>query len=221
MVKRDRGASDRRRSRNERYGRRPVGTRPVLPVIVLVFDDSKTAPAYFNLLKGEIKQYMTLKVISAPPRGWSPDQVVEQAVTERKDLDEERDAVWAVFDMEHIKVARDNAEQAKVKAETKNVNVARSDPCFEVWTLLHLEDTGKHFKDCEQVIDRIKTLWKTEFGEPFEQKAHADYSQIMGRRNEAACRAKQHHQKNPKDPSWTEIYKIIDAIESIIRSDER
>ena len=90
--------------------------------------------------------------------------------------------------------------------------MALSDPCFEVWTLLHLEDTGAAFANCDQVIKRIESKWKTRFGQVFPRKARADYSKIIMLRREAARRARRHWQA--QDPSRTQVYRIIEEVES-------
>ena len=56
-----------------------------------------------------------------------------------KDLYEEADQVWAVFDRdEHPKYA----ESIK-KCDDNKVGVARSNPCFELWLILHIEEYEK------------------------------------------------------------------------------
>lgn len=90
------------------------------------------------------------------------------------------------------------------------MSVALSDPCYEVWTLLHLQDTGEMFVDCGAVLARIRQRWKTRFGQEFGKKAQADYSKILADRATAAERARRHHQNG--DQSWTEVYLLIDEI---------
>ena len=62
----------------------------------------------------------------------------------RKDSFEERDQVWAVFDRdEHPRF-----DEAVALCKDKGVGVARSDPCFELWLILHERDydrpCGRH-----------------------------------------------------------------------------
>ena len=54
----------------------------------------------------------------------------------KKDSYEERDEVWAVFDRdEHHRF-----NEAVMKCEQQKVGVARSNPCFELWLILHEQD---------------------------------------------------------------------------------
>lgn len=54
----------------------------------------------------------------------------------KKDSYEEHDQVWAVFDRdEHPRF-----KEAVMKCEEQNVGVGRSNPCFELWLILHEQD---------------------------------------------------------------------------------
>jgi len=147
--------------------------------------------------------------------------VVNKAIYElnelKKDQGDESDVtiVWAVLDLEHEKLHRQRAEEAKNLAKPRGVNVALSDPCYEVWTLLHLEDTGKRFETCSKVLDRVKKVWKETFDQALGPKAQADFSKIIHLRHGAAARAKRHWEKEKR--SGTEVYKIIEDIESIVQ----
>ncbi|MCD4727615.1 MAG: RloB family protein, partial [Pirellulales bacterium] len=54
------------------------------------------------------------------------------------------DSVWCVFDIDdHPKVA-----EAKVTARDNNIDLAISNPCFEIWLLLHFRDNpGMQHRD--------------------------------------------------------------------------
>ncbi len=76
-----------------------------------------------------------------------PLTVVQAAVEERNRLiNEQRQSkdsfdvfrVWAVFDRD----AHPHVEQALSLARENRIDVAFSNPCFEVWPLLHLVDYG-------------------------------------------------------------------------------
>jgi len=215
---RPRKRSRKDRSPTNRYGRRPVGTRLPLPVVVIVCDDSATAPAYLEHLKREVRQFVTLRIYPASCGEGSPARVVDRAIRHHDDLsldqqpdETSRDCVWALIDLEHEDHRRRQAKHEKQRAEEKGVRVALSDPCYEVWTLLHLEDAGSAFANCAQVIERVRYLWRRQFGEPVDRKARIDYGRIISMRHEAAARARKHHRAD--DPSWTEVYQILENIE--------
>lgn len=123
----------------------------------------------------------------------------------------DRDSVWALIDFEAEARRRKEARTAKTEGQKQGISVALSDPCYELWTLLHLQDTGELFTNCDAVCQRLAQLWKETFGEVFPKKAQADCRKLLARRLTAVERAKQHHMNN--DPSWTEVYKLIEEIE--------
>ena len=89
-----------------------------------------------------------------------PMTVVNAAIEEREKLLKERRRskdsfdvfrVWAVFDRD----AHPNVPEALALAKENKIDVAFSDPCFEVWPLLHLIDYGAQ-DDRHAVQARLK-----------------------------------------------------------------
>ncbi len=192
------------------------------PRIVVVCDDKVTAPRYFKYLQDEVKAHVALQVV---PRRASCDdstaviamakQYLDRLHEEASD-DSEVGSVWALIDVEGSSTAQASALQAKERGELLGVSVALSKPCFEVWTLLHLEDTGALFADCNAVLSQVKTEWRKRFNQDFGKKTRAEYSRIIKDRLVAAERARRHHSRNPRDPSWTEVYLLISEIENLV-----
>lgn len=208
------------RNRNNRYGVRKTGFRDPQPVVVIVCDDEVTAPRYFNELQKLYKGRVYIKIVRKPYSYAGPSAVVGCAVQEYQRIqnsndDYDRQAAWAIIDLEHTDKQRREARAAKTKGEKVGIGVALSDPCFEVWTLLHLRDTGESFERCRAVLERVEKEWKNKFAKDFGRKGQADYSKILPLRSDAAKRAKQHYEKTPRDPSWTEIYKVIEDIDRL------
>jgi hypothetical protein len=214
-----------RRSRSvitdrQRYGlTRPKRVRPTLPVIAVVCDDARTAVSYFSALQREVKFAVTLQVVRNPSDRATPADVVNAArnrltllknAASRDPGDE--NLVWALIDLEAGATRRSEGLAAKTEGEKQGVSVALSDPCYEVWTLMHLQDTGELFADCSAVLARIRQKWKARFGQDFGKKAQADYPKILADRKTAAERARRHREN--EDQSWTEVYLLIEEIES-------
>lgn len=217
------GAGKSRFSKEARAGRarytskRRTDFRPPLPIIVIVCDDAKTAVRYFNRLKRLVKETVTLKVKRNPSDQATPMDVINCAINHISKLgggnsndDDDRDSVWALIDLEEADVRRQQALYAKEQGESAGIYVALSDPCYEMWTLLHLVSTGEMFHNCDAVKKRLETEWRKEFGKEFGPKAQANYSKILPTIAIAAQRAKEH--KENDDQSWTEIYLLIEEI---------
>jgi hypothetical protein len=114
--------------------------------IVIACEGKNTEPRYFqDCIDGYGAGLVTLRVL---PKTGVPLTVVNAAVDEREKLLTKRrrsndsfDAVfrvWAVFDRDE----HPNVDAALKLANDKNIDVAYSNPCFEVWPLLHLMDYG-------------------------------------------------------------------------------
>jgi hypothetical protein len=202
---------------HKRYGAsRPYQTRPTLPVVTVVCDDTKTSVAYFTELKREVKAKVTVNVVPAPRCGASPDDVIKHAVgvVESIDPTQADDSTWILLDMEAERYKQDQAQQAKKQAAENKVTVLLSNPCFEVWTLAHLVDTGEAFNDCAAVVTRVKAEWKKKFGDGFgKKKGQADYAKLMTFRNEAVRNANKRNSN--RDGSWTEVFQVVEAIMSL------
>jgi hypothetical protein len=84
--------------------------------------------------------------------GSTPKAIVERAVELKKqaDLDAKRraddnltyDEVWCVFDVDDHRLIFEATEQAKAN----EIEVAVSNPCFELWALLHFQDQRAHIE---------------------------------------------------------------------------
>lgn len=200
---------------------RRAGARPPLPVVVVVCDDSKTAVGYFSALKPLVRGKLTLRVVGCPSGGGGVRRILARATGEARAermtrAGDGRDFVWALIDREHEPAKQREADDAKKFPKIKNAGIALSNPCYEVWTLLHLVDTGSHFTDCKAVAGAIKRPWQERFGVPFDNKAQADYSMLLPLRSDAMMRAR--HRREANDPSWTEVYLVLETIDSLLAS---
>ena len=124
---------------------RKVGRVSPKVEIVVACEGKVTEKCYFNSCKLEYGAgLVTLRWL---PISGVPITVVQAAIEERERLLEKarksKDSfdvfrVWAIFDRdEHPKVP-----EAIELAKSSGIDVAFSDPCFELWPLLHLEDYG-------------------------------------------------------------------------------
>jgi hypothetical protein len=115
--------------------------------LVIACEGQNTEPKYIMDCAGHYgAQLVRIRVL---PRTGVPLTVVKVAIEEREELLEERRKaqsigeyripfkVWAVFDKDEHEVG-----QALALARENHIEVAFSNPCFEVWPLLHLQDYG-------------------------------------------------------------------------------
>ena len=195
-------------SKSDHYGtpsRAPVC--PVRAIITVVCDDTKTAVAYFNLLRQKAKKDLTVHVVPAPDCGADATKVIEHAASKRSTQPEDGDAVFVLIDVD----TNPDVNAVRALGTTHGVTVLLSKPCYEVWTLAHLQDTGEAFADCAAVVRRIKAKWEDVTGQAFGTKAQADYRKIMGERASAAI-ARCQKRKQETDQPWTEVWRAVKAI---------
>lgn len=115
-------------------------------LFILFLEGRKTEPAYFEALKRACRS--TLIEIEPHPGVGVPYTIAEKAVARarelgltprsrrRRDSFEVHDEVWAVFDRdEHPRF-----NEAVELCRGHGIGVGRSDPCFELWLILHERD---------------------------------------------------------------------------------
>ena len=138
-----------RRQRTSPSLRRRGAQREPRQRFVLLCEGRNTEPSYFNALRRTCSS--ALIGIEIVPGAGVPFTIAEKAVERaqssgiaprrrRRNLFEEEDQVWAVFD-------RDNHprfEDAVALCETNGVRIGRSNPCFELWLILHEKSHNRY-----------------------------------------------------------------------------
>ncbi len=109
---------------------------------ILICEGEKTEPAYFNALKNQYPSAM-ISIEYLAPAGVPitiKDKVKERMAglrqVQRRNPSAKDDTIWAVFDRD----LHDNVAEAIAGCENAGAQVAYSNPCFEVWLILHHED---------------------------------------------------------------------------------
>ncbi len=93
---------------------------------------------------------VSVKVIEYPK---SPSQVVAYAARYVRTAGEEYDQIWCVLDVDQFV----DIDQAQADATAEDIHIALSNPCFELWLVLHFADHRSHaatYKQLEPVIEK-------------------------------------------------------------------
>ena len=139
MPRRVRGRRDRRRTPDLKRG---SARREPKQRFVLFCEGKKTEPAYFDAIKRcRTSTQIAVKIVEDMG---VPKTIAERAIKEananrrrrKRNSFEEDDEVWAVFDRDQHPHFKDAVQWC----EDHGVGVARSDPCFELWLILHERD---------------------------------------------------------------------------------
>ena len=145
------------RDRERHIGRNPAKREPKHRILV-VCEGKVTEPEYFKALQHEFRN--SLVHVEIDKQAGVPLTVVKRAIDlesqanaeakENRDDDRKYDDVWCVFDVDEHPHLNEALELAK-KSEMK---VALSNPCVELWALLHFQEQNQqiHRHDVQRAL---------------------------------------------------------------------
>ncbi|MFN7922601.1 MAG: RloB family protein [Bryobacteraceae bacterium] len=128
----------RRRAPESDSLRRRGPRREPKPRILIVCEGRVTEPEYFRYLERSERIPIELEIVPAGV----PKAVVEKAANRKKhaakssDPNDRFDQVWCVFDIDE----HPNVNEAKAQARANGIGLVISNPCIELWLLLHFQD---------------------------------------------------------------------------------
>lgn len=113
-------------------------------LFIIACDDTYAPEQYFNSFN-----IPRIQVHVVPTKnGTSHAKHVLERLLEFDDL-EKSDERWMILDIDHC-TKNDSQKksfiQALKKAESKNVNIALSNPCFEIWLIMHFIENEENIK---------------------------------------------------------------------------
>lgn len=139
--------------------KRETGRRIPKQKFILYTEGENTEPVYFKgLVRSAVGALIELEIIDG---AGTPMTIADAASTRAKNLKsregrssfEENDQIWAVFDRdEHPYVS-----EASQKCVRAGVQIAFSNPCFELWLILHLSNFDRP-DDRHQVQKHLESI---------------------------------------------------------------
>lgn len=141
-------------------GRKASGRRKRKPVVYLICEGSETEIRYFKRFRS---RDCNIDIIPIPSQYKSADKLVQKAqatIGNNPYYPDEGDKIWCVFDRDD----NTNGMIAKAKqiAQKEGYQIAFSNPCFEVWFLLHFNGQATAIENCEAVIKLLKKKGRLE-----------------------------------------------------------
>ena len=156
---------------------------------------ARTEPDYFEGLKLLLRNAnVTIKVRC---EGIDPARLVKVAADFRDRRPGIFDDVWCVVDTDDFDIS-----VAAAAARRQRVNLAVSNPCFELWLLLHHAECQGHCADYADVVSRLKRHV------PAYDKAALDFRWFSAGIGVAVERGEKldpsgvDHKKNPSSGVW-------------------
>ena len=188
----------RRRGRSSSSFRRRAPSRKPQASVLIVCEGEMTEPSYFGSLCRALR--LTSVKVVGKECGNAPKSLVEYAVEEQKSRKKQSqrgsgvsyDAIWCVMDVEE-RGKNPSLVPALDKAQANNLGTVLSNPCFEYWVLLHFEESAPPFRNCHQVLGRLKKVL------PEYQKGKDCFELLEKNRESATARARRIRESNP-DP---------------------
>lgn len=155
-------ASKRSRAPQPRTLKRKVATRQPRKTLVVFCEGEKTEPQYMLALRQQpfVKDTAAVDIQVETGRGGAvPLTLVTLAIAARaKSAAEEAeiDEFWCVFDVEWPR-NHPHLHEAIAKAEAHDIKLAISNPCFELWLILHDRNHGS-WLDNSQAVELRRQL---------------------------------------------------------------
>ncbi|WP_433359384.1 RloB family protein [Actinoplanes sp. CA-142083] len=171
---------------------------------LIVIGAGSTELAYLEGLRDH-RRLATMEIVTKPS---APDQLVAYA-RKRRDL-AEFDEVWCVTDVDHYESEGRKVTVAAAAAKQTGISIAVSNPCFELWLLLHHEDRTAFLSDCGAVTGQLRKHVRNY------DKARLRFSDFAGGVDRAIERARKldptgnDHTRNPSTSVWRLVGAVLE-----------
>jgi RloB-like protein len=202
-------------SRHFRSLRRHVGTRTPKPKIVIYAEGKNTERDYFEAMQRTFRSVVVdIEIIE----GAGVPLTIAKKVTAAARLArrrhgrqsyEQNDEFWAVFDRDE----HPNVPDAIARCHEANVGVAFSNPCFEIWLILHFQDYDRpdHRRDVQRHLATLCCDYD------HARRKTTDCSALMALVTAAEQRAEIQLQRrkeegDPPRPPFTTVYELTRRI---------
>lgn len=207
----------RQMSRGSRQLRRKVAVRAPKRTFLVFCEGVRTEPEYVRALKREpaVHQVASVDIRIVNVRDTAPLTLVNAAAEARARQPKDRDdvdEVWCLFDVEWPQ-NHPNLKQAVDRARQTDIRLAISNPCFELWLVLHFEKRSAW----------LTTDQSTELRRALDGSSGKglDGPRYMSRRADARQRARAltaMHDRNetpfPRDNPSSSMFQFLDAIDA-------
>lgn len=170
----------------------------------LIVCEGETEKTYFDLFRA------SLQVVSVG--GGSPSIVVKKAQDLVAKAAAEYDSVWCVFDRDTV--AEHDFKVALEAALKAGFQVAYSNPCFELWYLLHFELCHSHSHiSCETCANKIGVYLPSRYkkNEPRILKKLQPHQQAAIERAKCLLRGYVPHDPATDNP-YTKVHELVEQL---------
>ena len=175
---------------------RRANTRTERRSVLIITNGIRTEVDYFDALRKE--PWITADKLTVKFQSGEPIAVVLRAAKIRDD--NSYNEAWAVCDVDEFAT-----EAAIAAAAEREVELALSRPCFEIWLILHVSEGCPRFNNASQVGRHLKSLL------PNWDKTGLRFSDFRAGVFEAVVRARRLGEPPDTNPS-TAVWRLIDSL---------
>lgn len=183
--------SARSRRKGPKALKRTTETTPVRKTFRIYSEGKSTEPVYVDAIKRlpEFAEVISIDIV-VERMGAAPMTLVEAARDDKRKDSLDIDHYWCVFDVESPK-PHPHLHRAQQMARDNGIQLAVSNPCFELWLVLHLQDQTAHLTTDDAI--RLRAKLDGARGKSLEA------GRYMEHRNAAIRRAKHLRRKHLND----------------------
>lgn len=137
------------------YSKRRQEKRRPYDVFLLVCEGKKTERTYFNRFR---TRGNNLRILTPDTKSTDPQNLVEFAIVQKNVLGldvDSGDRAWCLFDVDEN--SKKGIQKAVEKAEANGIVAIVSNPCFEVWFLLHHTECNASLTSRE-IMEQLKSF---------------------------------------------------------------
>ena len=198
---------------------RKHGVRELANRFLIVCEDDKSAPNYFEALKKHFNLSAASIRVAGSGGNTQPVQVVQRAIeinvaaSNADSGTEPFQHVWCVLDGD----CGDKINNARSKADANGIKLAISTMCFEYWILLHFEENSFSTLDCDEMVRTLRDKKKKYI--PNYHKGKCDFQGIVTQVDQACLRAEKIRRPGilrgdppERQNPCSEVYLLIRAI---------
>lgn len=198
--------------------KRRVATRQPRKTLLIFCEGKRTEPEYLEALKRQPAIHDVAAVdlrVETGHGGSVPKTLLSMAVEARRravDEDGEIDEFWCVFDVEWPRNHPD-LKEAIESGRREGIELAISNPCFELWLILHFQDHTKW-----SVNEDVRRLRRQLDGSTDKGLDAAKYMPLFADARRRASELDKLHRQNgtafPNDNPSSGMHRLIATVES-------
>ncbi|KIF75220.1 RloB [Streptomyces sp. 150FB] len=173
--------------------------------MLIVCGSKETERQYLQGLRDHLRNPAVSVVVRG--KACSPTQLVAYARVQRDLNRDGYDEVWCVFDVDEYP----DVAEAALAARRAGIEIAVSNPCFELWLLLHFADQRGHVDSYRKLLPLLLKHV------PGYDKTKVDFAKYRDCVPEAGERARGldpsgvEHERNPSTGVWRLTGRMVDS----------